>query len=164
MITINKIITELNKYSKNICTLYPGVQDEEIIGLEKKLGFTLPTSFKTFLKECNGFELVSDTIYGIHQKKNLDIYKNYLWEKNESNNPLWSHLIPISPDGSGSHYCFDLKTLTNDNNECKVVYWQYDYDFDDDDPPDVETETFFDFLWELLERIKETNNYDGSDK
>ncbi len=164
MITLDKILKELKKYSVKICKVYPGVRDQELLDFENKIGYFLPLNFKAFLKRCNGFELVSEKIYGINHDNNLNIYQNYLWEKDESDNPIWPHLLPISPDGSGSHYCLDLKTITNDKKECNVIYWQHDYDFTEKDQPDIDTDTLIDFLWELLERIKESNDYDGSDK
>ena len=139
--------------------------------LELKLGYQLPGSFKEFIIRCNGFGIMSDHVYGIYTgskwskvEKAMDLYENYLWEKDESGNPIWPHLLPISPDGFGNHYCLDLKTLTEDKTECKVVFWQHDYEFSEDDPPDVETNSFLEFVWNLLMEIKGMINYDGTDK
>ena len=164
MITIKMITDELEKYDKTICTVFPGIQTWEIKNLEQKLKWRLPNNLKIFLEKCNGFKLVSEVVYGIHSDKKFDIYENYIWEKEESNNPIWDYLLPISPDGSGSHYCIDLKSIDADYNECKVVYWQHDYNYDEQDPPDVESDTILDFFWELLETVKLSNNYDGTDK
>jgi cell wall assembly regulator SMI1 len=171
MITIDMIVDEINRYDDNVIKTFPGIGSNEVKELERKLGYALPTNFCAFLMKCNGFELISEIIYGIHTDESLDItvraldlYKNYIWEKDEVGNPIWSHLLPISPDGFGNHYCLDLDTLTEDNSECKVVFWQHDYEFSKDNPPPVDAETVLEFLWKLLQEIKEIINYDGTDK
>ena len=171
MITLDVILKELQRYGHDFVLLYPGTNDTAIKGLELKMGRSLPGNFKKFLKKCNGFEILSDRIYGIHSNDSIDLYQkafdlygNYLWEKDESNNPIWPHLLPIAPDGRGNHYCLDLNTLSEDKTECKVIFWQHDYDFSKDDPPDIDTETFLEFLWKLLIEIREFVNYDGTFK
>lgn len=171
MITIDMIIAEINRYDDKVILTFPGVKSDEVEELEKKLGYTLPTNFGAFLMSCNGFELLSDIMYGIHTDEILDItiramdlYKNYIWEKDEVGNPIWSHLLPIAPNTRGDHYCLDLKTLTEDKRECKVIFWQHDHEFSKDDPPPVDSETVLEFLWKLLQEIKEIISYDGTDK
>jgi cell wall assembly regulator SMI1 len=164
VITMDMILAELKKYNPNACTMFPGASDDDIADLEDKIGYMLPYNFKEFLKQCNGLGLTSETIYGIHTKRHLDLFDNYICEKDEAGNPIWSHLLPISPDGFGNHYCLDLNTLTEDKSECKVIFWQHDYEFSKDDPPDVDAETFLDFVWKVLMFVKELSNYDGTDK
>jgi cell wall assembly regulator SMI1 len=171
MVTLDMIITELQKYNQYACTMFKGATGIEIKTLESNLGLLLPGSFKSFLIKCNGLELMSETIYGIYTDESLDriiraldLYEIYKWEKDEAGNPIWPHLLPISPNGRGDHYCLDLSTLTEDKSECKVVFWQHDYEFSDEYPPLVEADTFLEFLWNLLMEIKEDYNYDGSDK
>ena len=157
------LIEELKKYDKNICTMYPGINQKKIDALENAIGYNLPLDFKEFLTHCNGFELLSDRVYGVHDgKKAIDLLENYKWEKEESNNPLWAHLLPFAPDGSGSHFCLDLKTVHEKT--CKVVYWQYDYSYSKKDPPDINNYSFSDYLKDILEDIHETINYNGTDK
>ena len=165
MTDLQKIITELDKYSPKILTKYSGISEDRIIEFEQKLKYRLPEDFKNFLKVCNGFEIVSDIVYGIHPDDNkLDLYSNYLWEKDESGNPIFEHLLPISPNGFGDYYCLDLKTLDENYQNCNIIFWQHDYEFSADDQPEVDCKSFFEFIWELLDDIKTRNHYDGRDK
>jgi cell wall assembly regulator SMI1 len=164
MLNLDQIISEINKYSSKVCTTYPGISNDIIDELENKLGFVLPRNFRLFLNKCNGLEISSETVYGIHAERHLDLYDNYICEKDEVGNPIWDYLLPISPNGRGDHYCLDLSTLTKDKSECKVIFWQHDREFSEDDPPIIDAETVLAFLWQLLEDVKETTNYDGTDK
>lgn len=170
MIELNQIILELEKYNESVVTLYPGTTATKLIALEKQLDHTLPTRFKEFLKVYNGFNLISDIIYGIHYDsknktiKALDLYENYKFEKNEVGNPIWPHFLPICPDGFGNHSCLELHTLTEDESDCKVIFWQHDYEFSVEDPPKIEVDGVLDFIWMILLEVKESINYDGTDK
>jgi len=159
------IIKELQKYSETVCTLYPGINDDEIKGLEQKIRYELPKEFKNFISNINGFKLLSDILYGIHENnKSIDLFSNYIWEREYSNNQIWSYLLPIVPDGRGNHYCLDLKTIDSKKLKCNVVFWQHDYEYTLEDLPDIESSSFNEFIWEMLNEIGESINYDGTDK
>ncbi|MEL6822330.1 MAG: SMI1/KNR4 family protein, partial [Calditrichota bacterium] len=155
---------EIQKYNSEVITTYPGINNQTILDLEVKLKSRLPGDFKRFLTIINGFELMSDIIYGIHNDPKMGLYNNYVWELKESNNPIYHYLLPISPNGFGDHYCLDLNSLSEDATRCEVVFWQHDYEYSDGDTPDKESSSFTDYLEELIMDVGENYNYDGSDK
>ena len=159
MNTLENIIAEIKKIDNEISTIYLGINEIKINDLEDRLGMKFPKEFKDFLNLCNGFEIMSDKIYGIHpEDKNLDLFSNYMWEKEESGNPIYKYLLPISPDGFGNHYCLDLTTLDENKETCKIVFWQHDFYYSESEAPDLECETFLEFLIELVNDIKESIN------
>ncbi|MGH1364165.1 MAG: SMI1/KNR4 family protein [Calditrichia bacterium] len=161
---LENVIKEIFKYD-NAITLDSEVSEGEILSLESKLGQSLPTDFKSFLKRINGLEMFSESIYGIYKNKpGLDLYSNYLWELEESDNPILPHLLPISPDGFGNHYCLDLKSLYDNGDYCNVIFWQHDFEYTAEELPDIVTSSFLGFVEEMFKDIKEHKNYDGTDK
>lgn len=162
---INKIVCELKKYSESLCTLYPGVDENEIIELEKKINFKLPKEFKDFLSIINGFEIMSDMVYGIHNNnKGIDLFSNYIFEKDEVGNPIYDYLLPIAPNGRGDHYCLDLKSIDRMGLECHVVFWQHDYEYTYEKLPEIDRNSFTEFIWKILQEVEELIDYDGNDK
>lgn len=45
---------------------YPGVTEEQIVTTEARLGMTLPTSYKEFLKVSNGWGMWDEEFYNLH--------------------------------------------------------------------------------------------------
>ena len=164
MITLEEIFAEISKYDDHLYTIFPGASDDMIRDLQRKLGYELPGNFKLWLSKCNGLELPGDTIYGIHDDVALDLYDNYIFEKDEVGNPIRPYLLPLRPDGWGNHDCLDLRTLTDDKSECKVIFWQHDFWYEDDEQPEIISDTFLNYLWDVLMFIKECHHYDGTDK
>ncbi len=162
---LEKIVSELKKYSEAFSVLYPGIDENEIIELEKKINFKLPKEFKDFISIINGFQIKSDMVYGIHKDiKYLDLFSTYIFEKDEVGNPIYDYLLPVYPDGFGNHYCLDLKSIDKKGLTCPVVFWQHDYEYTSDDLPDIDCNSFTEFMWKLLQEIKEFMDYDGTRK
>ena len=161
---LESLCNEILKYDISVLTTYPEIDNQSILDLESKLKYQLPGDFKQFLTMINGFELVGDIIYGIHNDPQMGLYNNYIWEFKESGNPIYSYLLPLTPNGRGDHYCLDLNSLSEDATRCEVVFWQHDYEYSDGDTPDKESSSFTDYLEELIMDVGENYNYDGSDK
>lgn len=127
MAQFEAILATLKAAGETEKTIYEGVSEEQVVALEKQLGYSLPLSYKQFLQTCNGFRLgFTKALFGIHENESLDIYANYRWETKESSQPLKKHLLPVAPNGLGDYYCLDLKTVSPSGKESKVVFWQHD--------------------------------------
>jgi cell wall assembly regulator SMI1 len=160
-----EIIEELKKYDSSIYTFYEGAKLDSVTELEKKLGFKLPDDFKEFLLISNGASIRGGTIYGIREdKKSEDLYGNYIWEKDESENPIPDYLLPMCPDGMGNHECLDLKSITPDGETCNVIFWQHDWFYKPEDQPDTDAHSFAEYLEKLVKNLSKRFNYDGSEK
>lgn len=154
------VIRKVASYDPSGRVIFDPAKVEDLERLESSVGYHLPGDFKRFLRLSNGLIFLSDTFYGIHpDRPDLDIYANYQWERNESNNPLWHNLLPVCPDGGGNHYCLDLESVDEKREKCMVVFWQYDYEYAEDDLPDPEAESFEEFLVKRVNEIIE--DYEG---
>jgi cell wall assembly regulator SMI1 len=99
-------------------------------------------------------------MYGI-RTENFDLEKCYLIEHDEVDNPMPKHLVPFSPDGTGNHYCFDLRTSTIES--CKVVFWQHDFIYDNETEPEVVNSSFSDWVQEVvIDWTLEEYDYNGN--
>jgi cell wall assembly regulator SMI1 len=165
MSSFQQALTELKKFDSSMYHFSDGASIESIIDLEKTIGYELPFDFKEFLLFSNGAGIFNLDIYSICEKADtLDIYTNYLFEKDEVGNPIPEYLLPITANGRGDHYCLDLISLSKSRESCNIVFWQYDYEYDASHKPDIEAKSFNDYLLKIMSDYLVYNNYDGTDK
>ena len=162
---LSEVLSELEKFSSPNCKLYTGCSQKEIIELENKVKYKLPLDFKNFLLISNGAIINCHELFGIRNGKKFDdLFGNYFFEKNEVENPIRDYYLPIYPDGMGNHNCLDLKSLTPDGKYCNVIFWQHDRFYSKDEQPDIDANSFTQFLENLLKEMLENYNYDGTEK
>lgn len=164
MSTIIDILNELNLFSLSILKLEAPIQIEIIAKFERTFNLTLPNDYKAFLEKHNGLNLMGTSIYGIVEKRDPNSLEgSYLFEHFEVNNPMPRNLVPFSPDGGGSHYCFNSSTCNDTSSE--VVFWQHDYLYSENDPPEVVNNSFVDWVKEvLIDWTLENYDYFGNPK
>ena len=160
-----EILTEFKKYDKSNFVVYKPANETEIKNLEYNLKQNLPMDFKEFLMISNGASINCHELYGIRTGiPTEDLFDNYLFETKEAGNPMPGHYLPIYPDGMGNHNCLDLKSLSQDGQKCNVIFWQHDRLYTDGENPDIDANSFTQFLENLLNTISEIYNYDGTEK
>ncbi len=160
-----KILEEFSKFSSPNFRTYAGCNYDQILELEKKLNYHLPTDFKNFLLSTNGAIINCHELYGI--KTGIpaeDLFDNYFFETKEAGNPMPDYYLPIYPDGMGNHNCLDLKSLSSDGETCNVIFWQHDLIYNNNTRPGIDASSFTEFLENLLKEISEQYNFDGSEK
>jgi hypothetical protein len=162
MITINKILKHLYKFSPEVLTLGEPLEDIKIVeNFEQKYNLRLPRDYKYLLTKHNGIDLMGVSIYGFAGAENLETV--YEFEHNEVAYPQYNYFVPFSPDGGGNFYCFDTRYINDES--CPVVFWTSNYEYSEDDQPELSNESFADWIKEvLIEWTLESCNYDGSDK
>jgi cell wall assembly regulator SMI1 len=165
MHSLNQIISELKKFNSPNSEFYPALNKGKIDELEKKLKYKLPLDFRKFLLISNGAIINCHELYGIHDDKPFeDLFGNYIFEKDEVENPIREHLLPIYPDGMGNHQCLDLRSLSPDGEICNVIFWQHDHFYSEYEQPDIDAISFTQFLENILNNMSEHYYYDGSPK
>lgn len=117
---------------KNLGT---GASSSEIAEASCLLNVEFPTSYRIFLEKYGWARLIYDELYGVgrHVPRHLDLVAVTLAEREKFSPILPRHLIPILPDGSGSHYCLD--TSKSSQGECPVVFW--DHNANEEQVPEV---------------------------
>lgn len=165
MYNLTKVISELKKFDVSLCAFYPGCSFTAIENLEAQLNFKLPDDFKQFLGQSNGARILYEEIYGIDTTNDArDLYANYKFETENSENPIPRHFLPIYPNGRGDHYCIDLTSFSNDAKLSTIIFWQHDYHYNNNESPEITSNSFTEFLEDLLNDLNEEYNFDGSDK
>ena len=162
---LTEIISELKKYDKSVFVYHHGADELAIADLEKKLNYKLPIDFIEFLMFSNGALIDCQDLYGIKNGvPDEDLFDNYIFETKEAGNPMPAYYLPICPDGMGNHNCLDLKSLSPDSEKCNVIFWQHDRSYLDNEQPDIDADSFSQFLESLLKELSENYNYDGTEK
>jgi hypothetical protein len=102
-----------------------GAPDPAIHAAEAALGVRFPLAYRTFLREL-GVTLWPREIYGIVESNSRysNVVENTLSERTEVEPELPPHLVALSPDGWGNHYCLDPSSPSGD--ECPVVFWNHE--------------------------------------
>ncbi|SRR5258706_2594346 len=160
-----EITSKLSNYKSPLFKSYEGANSACINKLEEKLLYSIPKDFREFLLITNGAIILHEDVYGINEENEaFDLYENYLVEKNEVGNPIRDCYLPIYPDGMGNHNCLDLKALSEDGKICNVIFWQHDRFYESDEQPDIDADSFTQFLGNLLKRIEKEYNFDGTEK
>jgi hypothetical protein len=115
---------QLREHAPPNC-LGTGATGHEMSECERQLGVLLPASYKWLLQEF-GFVHWPDYIYGVGDRLLPGL--SLCWKVWQEREQLWPrmprHLVPISPDGWGNHYCLDTSQLAEE--ECPVVFWSHE--------------------------------------
>ena len=165
MKSLDQILSELNKFDKSLYDFYEGARLDMISKFEKKINYDLPNDFKEFLLFSNGANILNETIMGVDTTEcQFDLYSTYIFERDESGNPVPGYLLPISPNGRGDHCCLDLTSLSDNKETCKVVFWQHDLIYDENTKPGIEATSFYEFVFVIITDFLKYNNYNGSEK
>lgn len=161
---ISNVIEELTLFSERVLKLNPPINVQKIAEFERQFNVKLPEDYILFLKRFNGISLMGSIVYGIEEELNpLSLSRNFIVEHREVANPMFDYLIPFSPDGYGSHYCFDIRTMNN--NLCNVVFWQFDYHYTEDDPPEIANASFTEWMKEVvIDWTLQDYDYNGNER
>lgn len=151
---VDNLFHRIDLLGKDLFTKNKGLSNKSIENFEKTNNIKLPLDFKFFLNKTDGMVLGCDTIYGLFH--DFTIANCIKIEQHEVENKMHKNLIPFSPDGSRSHYCFDMNQNNNDETY-KIVYWQHDYIYSKNDKPDFESNNFIEWLDELITDLEEQN-------
>lgn len=157
---IESIIKELQKFSTDLVQFGDPISDNRIENFEKNNKLKLPEEFKTFMKITNGLSAYGQELVRFSNEKNASSIE-YLYETIKLFLP--EQLVPISPDGAGNYYCLDLSKSTGDT--CPVAFWQANYKYTKNDQPDIDNNTFLDFIQEwFIDSTLEHYHYNGKRK
>lgn len=161
---ILNVIEELTLFSERILELKPPANIQAIADFESQFNVKLPEDYIVFLRRFNGISLMGSIVYGVGEELNaLSLSTIFIVEHQEVANPMYDYLVPFSPDGYGSHYCFDTRTMNN--NLCNVVFWQYDYPYTEEDVPEITNPSFTEWMKEvIINSTLEDYDYNGNEK
>lgn len=149
MKTIEELVQQLKLFSSDLIELQLPIGEAKIVEFEESFDLQLPIDYKAFIKLHNGLSLVGLTIYGLDNASgNFSLEKSYAFEHYEVDRPMPKYLVPFSPDGTGNHYCFDLRACTLES--CEIIFWQHDLIYDDEDEPEVVNSSFTDWVKEVV--------------
>lgn len=115
---------------------------------KEALGVRFPLAYRTFLREL-GVTHWPREIYGIVEGKSryYNVVTNTLSERTEVEPELPLHLVALSPDGWGNHYCLDASDPCG--SDCPVVFWNHELDADQ--TPKRVSSNFLDWLRSEIE-------------
>jgi cell wall assembly regulator SMI1 len=126
---------------------FPPPSEAQIGEAEATLGVKFPRSYRWFLLTYGAMSGAED-IYGVSHNlpDYLSLVQNVLAERTQFEPHIPHSLIPVSPDGSGNHYCIDTARMVK--GEAPIIFWDHE-----SDNTDLETThaTFADFLEEILQ-------------
>lgn len=163
MRSVDKILSELYKFSRDIITLSDPLKDLSIIeDFEMKYNLKLPNDFKYLISKHDGIDLMGITIYGFSGLENINSV--YYFEHNDVAIPQYDYIVPFSPDGAGNFYCFDTRNYNNENS-CPIIFWTSNYVYDEHNQPEQTNLSFSEWIEEvMIEWTLENYNYDGAEK
>ena len=163
---IDVMLAELHKFSPEITELNGPADPELIVDFELAHQLTLPEDYKQTIFQINGFSIMGDEVYGVLGKDvPLSIENIYHREHFEVYFPQHSYLVPFRPDGGGNFYCFDTQHRTQDGNSCSIIFWYSNYQYTKDDPPEIVSESFVDFINEVvIGTMLEEYDYEGNER
>ena len=131
-----------------------GTTDDAVAKAEAALSRTFPPSFRAWLLEYNGRNIVGVTIFPVLDPHDLrmtwdSIDRRYRegwagWLANfEDEQRDFTHLLPFADFGTGDYYCFDYSRLDS-RGEPPVVRWSHETGDTDD-----RASSFLDFVAEV---------------
>ena len=163
---IDEVVKELTRFSSNIVTINPPVEQEFVGRFEKEFQLELPNDYKYLLTKTNGFGLMGDDVLGItYTIYGTDLVEIYQFEHYEVIVPQYESLVPFCPDGGGNFYCFDTKVKTRNGDSNQIIFWCSNYKYTESDPPEITHECLADFINEcIIGWTLNVYNYDGSNK
>lgn len=113
-----------------------GVEEEEIIKIEKELNLRLPESYKWFLLHYGYGGVGGTTIEGVVPNGILTVVEQTLYQRKQG---LPEHLVVIQDSGEFVD-CLDVSEIKDE--DCSVVNWS----MHDNDGVIKTTSSFFDYL------------------
>lgn len=160
MHSIENIIKELEKFSIDLVQFGDPISDNRIENFENINNLHLPEEFKIFMTITNGLTAYGQELNRFSsEKKAFSI--EFLYENLKQYLP--KQFVPISPDGAGNYYCLDLSKQNGDT--CPVAFWQANYPYTENDQPDIDNDTFLDFIQEwFIDATLEHYHYNGKRK
>ncbi len=165
MLKLEAIINEFIKFDDSVFEKYLPTDENSIVTFENSINNRLPLDFKNFLLISNGALINCHELYGIDSRnKNRDLFDNFIFETREAGNAMPNYYLPIYPDGMGNHNCLDLSSLSSDKMKCNVIFWQHDRQYSENEKPDIDAESFIQFLENMLEELTKNYNWDGTEK
>ena len=105
-------------------TIAGPVEDAAIDDAEEELSVKFPSEYRSFLKSFGALRWpeyvcgLGNRLYPAQRVVAITKEERYEMEPN-----LPGHLIPVSPDGWGNHYCLDVSQASDDR--CPVVLWDH---------------------------------------
>lgn len=163
---MDEVIAELKKFTSNVLDWRGPASPELIKRFESEYQVNLPEDYKYLLNFTNGFSLMGDEILGItFFQYGEDLANVYQFEHFEVAVPQYKHLIPFSPDGGGSFYCFDTHVKTNNGASNQIVFWYSNYEYTESDPPEITHQSLADYIknW-IISLTLENYDYNGKER
>jgi cell wall assembly regulator SMI1 len=157
------ILKELYKFSNDILTLEPPVNNQEVISFEKKYNLRLPNDYKYLLQIHNGIDLMGVSILGISPDSSYENLENvYHFEHFETAIPQFYYLVPFSNDGGGNFYCFDTRFANDNIWACPIVFWVSNAIYNEEEQPEIVNDSISDWIKEVIESTLEEYDYKGN--
>ena len=144
-ILLHDLLAELASHAGER-TVRPASEDA-IANAEKVVQRPFPDSYKWFLRNV-GYTSWPEMIYGVGDdlRPGQTIVRATQREESLAEPPLQAHLVPISPDGWGNHFCLDTSQIHD--GDCPVVFW--DHEAGADQTPPVVASGFYSWLLDLV--------------
>ena len=149
---IDSIYTMLKNLPSEETELYPPVPCEYIKLFEERFSIELPLDYKYLLSLSNGFYFDGYEILGISfnsKGTRYDLTATYNFEHCESENAMYSYIVPFYHDGFGNFACFDTRKI-NKNGSCPIVFWEHDVEYNETYEPDVINNSFVEFVLDIF--------------
>ena len=149
---IDNIYAILKNSSPIDTELYPSVPIEHIKRFEEMFRIKLPLDYKYLLSLSNGFYYDGHEILGISfnsKDTRYDLTATYNFEHYESENAMFSYIVPFYPDGFGNFVCFDTRIINKDGT-CPIVFWNHNVKYNEINGPEIINDSFVGFLVETI--------------
>ena len=157
-VRLEMIIERMRRIDSDV---FPGPVSKNMIQLaEQQLGVVFPQSYCDFLEKVGAASLPFD-VFGLVSEDSATFSRDF-WdvvgmtevERSEVEPPMLHHLIPISPNGMGDHWCLDTSRFSSE--ECPVVFWNHENGADQ--KPNQTNPSFLDWLEEMVTLEEEDQN------
>lgn len=109
-----------------------GCSDADIEAAEIAFGGRMPEQFRRFLRTAGWID-GGDQVYGLGADvpQHVSLLRNADWEWRHGG--LYPRLLPIMPDGTGNHYCLELRVAESavyfyDHEDSSVDRYADDFD------------------------------------
>jgi hypothetical protein len=121
----------MSTLSERFMALHPdalsgcGATAEEVADAERKLGVLFPETLRSYLVELGYLEFDSVEMYGLGTgvPEHLNLVECTIAERTVLYPNIPTQFIPILNNGSGDHYCLDLRPNAADP---PVVFWNHE--------------------------------------
>ncbi len=113
---IKKLISESESFVE-FANFGDGISEEWIEKAESRLGFSLPETYKWWLKNYSGGEIYGEEIYSVYEQDFDTVVGGdivYMHELNQRNNKFPKNVLVICEDNDEVYY-FDISAHENGN-------------------------------------------------